>query len=461
MVGTVSVVHPSLVDAVPTISSTTVSDIARNHCGLPFFLLYKSISRLFSHNVNGEIIQSVAFFHDSLGMWTKLLMLVSTLGCVALSRTYIKNHSLNTLEYSILLLLSVGGQCILVSSGDLLAIYLSVELQSLCFYVIASSQTSSAFGTEAGLKYFLQGALASAFLLLGGSFVYGFGGSTSLSHLGDLHNTGVSLGIMLFSWGLLFKIGAVPFHMWVPDVYEGAPTSVSMIFGVLPKISILVALIRLIDGVNHEIWTVLLSISALASLALGGLLGLAQNRTKRLLAYSSIGHGGFVLVGLACANGKGLQASLTYVVIYIITALFLWGLIALSREEGGRTQHFVDLQGWVRTNPVLGSSACLVIFSLAGIPPLGGFFAKWAIFESAIEVSLFLLVVGCLLTSLFSLIYYLRVIKALGFEDGNRPYPYPLAKNQALVLGLVTFFLVFFVNYGELLFLSGEFFSML
>ena len=416
---------------------------------------------LVSHNVNGEIIQSVAFFHDSLGMWTKLLMLVSTLGCVALSRTYIKNHSLNTLEYSILLLLSVGGQCILVSSGDLLAIYLSVELQSLCFYVIASSQTSSAFGTEAGLKYFLQGALASAFLLLGGSFVYGFGGSTSLSHLGDLHSTGVSLGIMLFSWGLLFKIGAVPFHMWVPDVYEGAPTSVSMIFGVLPKISILVALIRLIDGVNHEIWTVLLSISALASLALGGLLGLAQNRTKRLLAYSSIGHGGFVLVGLACANGKGFQASLTYVVIYMITALFLWGLIALSREEGGRTQHFVDLQGWVRTNPVLGSSACLVIFSLAGIPPLGGFFAKWAIFESAIEVSLFLLVVGCLLTSLFSLIYYLRVIKALGFEDGNRPYPYPLAKNQALVLGLVTFFLVFFVNYGELLFLSGEFFSML
>ena len=412
------------------------------------------------NNITGTRFEEIVFFHDEISIFIKAFILILAMGCVHLSQTYIKHRNLESLDFVLLFLLSLGGQIILICSGDLIAIYLSVELQSLCFYVLASSQASSIFGTEGGLKYFLQGALASAFLLLGASLVYGFGGSTFLGYLDDSQGLGTQLGILLFSWGLLFKIGIAPFHIWVPDVYEGVPTSIGIIFSVLPKISIVIAVIRIVDSTTYILWPAILSVAAVSSLAIGGLSGLVQSRTKRLWAYSTIAHGGFILMGLCCSSSHGFSAGVFYTSIYMITSLFTWGILTITIEYKGRTRHLNDFQGWIKNNYVLGFTTCLIIFSIAGIPPLGGFFAKWYVFSSTVQASFFLITIISLLISIYGLIYYLKVIKIISFDSKKGSRLFIFNKEQSFFIGIVACVLLFFVGYSNIIFYITQNFTI-
>jgi NADH-quinone oxidoreductase subunit N len=398
------------------------------------------------------------FVIDDLSSNAKILIGLGLLACLGISKT----TKIKAFEYYVLVLLGLLGLCFLTSSLDLLSVYLCLELQTLAFYILATFQNSSAFSTEAGLKYFLLGAISSALMLFGVSFVYGFSGTTNLEDLKILHFPNIEHtlflpiqgGLFFFCIGLLFKLGVVPFHLWVPDVYEGAPTYVTAIFSVLPKIAIFSVLIRLINASSLYYWQSLFLILAMLSLLVGSLYALYQSKIKRLLAFSGISHVGYALLALSSSTFEGFQASILYIIIYIITALFFWGLALTLESTKGRTLYLNDIVIWGKTNSLLALTACIVVFSLGGIPPLGGFFAKFAVFASSAEVSLYLGTIVGLLTSAIGILYYLRLVKLINFEEKGWYRPLVLRKVHALSIGLAAFFLMFFV-------LFGDFFSLL
>jgi NADH-quinone oxidoreductase subunit N len=396
------------------------------------------------------------FGYDNLGAMSKIFIVFGLLACNGISRT----KKILPFEYYVLTLLALLGLCALVSSFDFLSFYLCLELQSLCFYILASFQRYSAFSTEAGLKYFLLGAISSSFLLFGISFVYGFSGTTNLEDLSllFLNNqssentfifTIIKIGLFFFSLGLIFKLGVVPFHIWLADVYEGAPTNVTAIFAILPKIAIFTVFIRLFKATSPYIWESLILTLGLGSLILGSLGALAQSKFKRLLAFSGISHVGYAFIALACASVESLQACLFYILIYIITSVFFWGLTLCIESKKKRTLYLSDILMWSKTNPYLAFTAVLVLFSLAGIPPLGGFFAKFAVFASSAEASIYLATLVGLLSSAIGILYYLRLVKVLTFEESAWYTSIPLKKIHVLSLGLSSFFLIFFVFFGD------------
>lgn len=408
------------------------------------------------------------FVIDNLSNNAKILIGCGLLSCLGISKT----RKIKIYEYYVLILLGLVGLSFLASSLDLLSVYLCLELITLSFYILATFQRSSVFSTEAGLKYFLLGAISSAFLLFGASFIYGFSGTTNLTHLtllfininNDPENQIVFFfiqgGLFFFCSGLLFKLGCVPFHMWVPDVYEGAPTYVTAIFSVLPKIAIFTVLIRLINATNPELWITLLLGLAFLSLFVGSLYALSQTKIKRLLAFSGISHVGYALLGLSLFTFESLSACIIYIVIYIFTASFLWGLTHCVENKNGRTLYLTDLVQWGKTNLTLAFTASLVIFSLAGIPPLGGFFAKFAIFAACAESSLYIGTVVGLCTSAIGILYYLRLVKLINFEEGGWSRPMALKKSHALSIGLSAFFLIFFIFFGDNLLIITTIISM-
>jgi NADH-quinone oxidoreductase subunit N len=397
------------------------------------------------------------FIHDSLSTNSKALMILGLFGSVCVGQT----RQIKIFEFYVLILISLLGLSFLAASLDLLSVYLCLELITLSFYILAAFQRSSAFSTEAGLKYFLLGAISSSFLLFGISFVYGFSGTTNLIHLtylyinlnNELLSGLIQFGLFFYCAGLLFKLGCVPFHMWVPDVYEGSPTYVSVIFSVVPKISIFAVLIRLIKACPPNIWSTLLLSVAFISLLAGSLYALSQVKIKRLLAFSGISHVGYGLVGLSINSIESIQSSIFYIIIYMCTALFLWGLSLAVENKNGRTLYLTDLLQWGKTNKALSLSSVFVIFSLAGIPPLGGFFAKFAVFVTCAKSSFFLGLIVGLLTSAIGIVYYLRIIKLIYFEEGEWSRPVPLRKIHALIIGLAGFFLIFFVFFSDFIFL--------
>lgn len=399
------------------------------------------------------------FVIDNLSINSKILICLGLLGCLGISKT----QKIKVFEYYVLLLLGLLGLSFLASSLDLLSVYLCLELITLSFYILATFQRSSAFSTEAGLKYFLLGAISSALLLFGVSFTYGFSGTTNLTHLTyiyiniDLQDQTLSLliqtGLFFFCIGLLFKLGCVPFHIWVPDVYEGAPTYVTAVFSVLPKIAIFTVLIRLINATSPDLWASLLLALSFLTLFVGSLYALSQTKIKRLLAFSGISHVGYALLSLSIGTFESYISTILYILVYICTALFLWGLTLCLENKNGRTLYLTDLVQWGKTNITLAITAVLVIFSLAGIPPLGGFFAKFAVFASCAESSLYLGTVVGLLTSAIGILYYLRLVKLINFEEAGWSRPTPLKKVHALSIGLSAFFLVFFVLFGDFIIL--------
>lgn len=368
-----------------------------------------------------------SFIVDDFARFMKILALIGSVATLILSAEFLADPSRRIFEYAILVLLSTLGMMVLISAGDLISLYLGLELMSLALYVVASSNRDNAKSTEAGLKYFVLGALSSGMLLYGASLIYGFTGTVSFAGIAataKTANVGLVFGLVFLLAGLCFKVSAVPFHMWTPDVYEGAPTPVTAFFASAPKVAALAVFTRAtltaFPGILGQ-WQQIVVFVAIASMALGSFAAIGQTNIKRLMAYSSIGHMGFALVGLAAGTPEGAQGVLVYIAIYVAMTLGSFAIILAMKRNGQNVENISDFAGLSRTNPLLAFFFAMLLFSLAGVPPLAGFFAKWYVFVAAIKANLFTLSVIGVLTSVVGAYYYLAIVKTMYFDE-------PLAK---------------------------------
>lgn len=436
---------------------------------------------------NNPINKGVLFYNscimDDFTLFLKILICIAAFFSILISFEYMEQETLNSFELIILILLSTLSMLFLISAADFISMYLAIELQSLCFYVMAALKRNSEFSTEAGLKYFLLGAFSSGILLFGCSLIYGFTGVTNFSELaliftcgGEELSAGMSslrgceLGMIFILVGFLFKLTAVPFHMWAPDVYEGAPTSVTAFFSIVPKISVLAVFIRLFYEGFYDFmlpWQSIAIFCSIASMVLGALAALSQNKIKRLLAFSSIGHVGYLLVGFCCGTVEGIQALLIYLVVYIAMTINLFAIILcpLRREslEGiseGQTQiqrikYTTDLAMLAKTNPILAFTLTITMFSIAGIPPLAGFYSKAFLMFAAMSSSQYLLALIAVITSVVSCFYYIRIVKIMYFETPANWLTFmQIPKEISIALGSTFCFLLFFFLYPAPLFLA-------
>ncbi len=369
-----------------------------------------------------------SYIIDRLSIYMKILTLLFCIFVLLSSKDYLKINKIDKMEYPIIVLASTLGMIIMISSYDLIVFYLGLELQSLCLYILASFKRNEDRSTEAGLKYFVLSALASGLLLYGCSLIYGFTGSTNfeiISNKLDPSNTGAVFGIVFIIVGLAFKISAVPFHMWTPDVYEGSPTSVTSFFALVPKIAALTVFIRFmyVPFVNvFNQWQTIVIFISIASMILGAVAAIGQNNIKRLMAYSSIGHMGYALAGLATGTNSGIQSTIIYLIIYLVMNLGAFGCIFMMKRENTFFENINDLSGLSKNHPILSLSFLIILFSLAGIPPLAGFFAKFYIFMSVIESGMYTLAIIGLVTTVVSAFYYLRIIKIIYFDKPKKPF---------------------------------------
>ncbi|HEX9070766.1 MAG TPA: NADH-quinone oxidoreductase subunit NuoN [Pseudolabrys sp.] len=365
-----------------------------------------------------------SFLVDDYARFLKILTLVGSGGALVLSLDYLTLEKQQKFEYGALFLLATLGMLMLISASDLIALYLGLELMSLPLYVIAASNRENLKSTEAGLKYFVLGALSSGMLLYGASLIYGFTGTINFSGIAKATQGGASLGLifgLVFLFvGFCFKISAVPFHMWTPDVYEGAPTPVTAFFAAAPKVAGIAIFARAavvaFPGITHE-WQQIVVFVSIASMALGAFAAIGQRNIKRLMAYSSIGHMGFALVGLAAGTAEGVQGVLVYMSIYVAMTLGTFAVILSMRREGKLVENISDLAGLSRTHPTMAFFLAVLLFSLAGIPPLAGFFAKYFVFLAAIKAGLFTLAVIGVLSSVVGAYYYLAIVKIMYFDE--------------------------------------------
>ena len=369
-----------------------------------------------------------SYIIDKFSIFMKILTLSFCLLILLSSKEYIKRNSIDKIEYPIIVLASTLGMILMISSYDLIVFYLGLELQSLCLYILASFKRDDERSTEAGLKYFVLSALASGLLLYGCSLIYGFTGSTNFEVISinlDKNNTGAVFGIVFILVGLAFKVSAVPFHMWTPDVYEGSPTSVTSFFALVPKIAAISVFIRFMYvpfiNVISE-WQIIIIFLAIASMILGAVAAIGQNNIKRLMAYSSIGHMGYALAGIATGSLEGIQSTISYVTIYLVMNLGAFGCIFMMKRENVFYENISDLSGLSKNHPLLAFSFLILLFSLEGVPPLAGFFAKFYIFMSVIEAKMFLLAIVGLVTTVVSAFYYLRIIKIIYFDKAKKPF---------------------------------------
>ncbi len=392
-----------------------------------------------------------SFVVDAFARFMKVLALGGSAAAILLSFDYMAAEKQLRFEYAILILLSSLGMMLLVSAADLIALYLGLELMSLCLYVLAASSRHSERSAEAGLKYFVLGALSSGMLLYGCSLIYGFTGTVTFTGIAQAvgqGGVGLVFGLVFLFAGLCFKVSAVPFHMWTPDVYEGAPTPITAFFSASPKVAAIAVFIRAALGAFPGIatqWQQILVFVAIASMVLGAFAAIGQHNIKRLMAYSSIGHMGFALVGLAAGTPEGVQGVLIYMAIYAAMTLGTFACILTMRRAGGPVEEISDLAGLARTNPPLAFFLAMLLFSLAGIPPLAGFFAKFYVFLAAIKAGLYVLAVIGFLASVVGAYYYLLIIKIMYFDEpaeGFMPMPGEL-KTVLAVTGL--FNILFFV----------------
>jgi NADH-quinone oxidoreductase subunit N len=364
-----------------------------------------------------------SFIVDDFARFMKVLALTGSAVTLILSTEFLSDPSRRIFEYAILVLLSTLGMMVLISAGDLISLYLGLELMSLALYVVAASNRDNPKSNEAGLKYFVLGALSSGMLLYGASLIYGFTGTVSFAGIAAAATTasvGLVFGIVFLLAGLCFKVSAVPFHMWTPDVYEGAPTPVTAFFASAPKVAALAVFTRVtltaFPGIVTQ-WQQILVFVAIASMALGSFAAIGQSNIKRLMAYSSIGHMGFALVGLASGTVEGAQGVVMYIVIYVAMTLGSFAFILAMKRNGQAVEQISDFAGLSHTNPLLAFFFAMLLFSLAGIPPLAGFFAKWYVFVAAMKANLFTLAVLGVLSSVVGAYYYLAIVKTMYFEE--------------------------------------------
>lgn len=366
-----------------------------------------------------------AFIVDEFAWLMKLLVLLGSLGAIVMTVNFARREMFERFEIPVLVVLATLGMMLMVSANDLLTLYLGLELQSLSLYVLAAINRDSVRSTEAGLKYFVLGALSSGMMLYGMSLIYGFTGQTSLTAIatavsGAGDNLGLVFGLVFLMAGLAFKISAVPFHMWTPDVYEGSPTPITAFFAAAPKLAAMAMLVRVVIvafGPVTPDWQQIIVFISIASMGLGAFAAIGQRNIKRLMAYSSIGHMGFALVGLAAGTQSGVNGVVVYMIVYMIMTLGTFACILSMRRKEGMVETIDDLAGLARTHPMMAFFLTLLMFSLAGIPPLGGFFAKYFVFVAAIEAELYPLAVIGVLASVIGSFYYLRVIKIMWFDE--------------------------------------------
>ena len=365
---------------------------------------------------------------DYLSSFMKIITLLAAFLVLVISSNYLRIFKIFKIEYPILILSSVLGMMVMISSNDLIVFYMGLELQSLALYVLATFNRDQLKSSEAGLKYFVLSALSSGLLLYGCSLIYGFTGSTNFDIIAKELNSdenAITFGIVFILVGLAFKISAVPFHMWAPDVYEGSPTSVTLCFTMVPKIAALTVFIRFlyVPFLNLiDQWQMILIFLSIASMLFGAIAAIGQTNLKRLVAYSSIGHVGYALAGLATGSNDGIQSSVIYITIYIIMNLGLFSCLLMLKRNDEYYEDIEDLSGLSKNHPLLSLSLLVILFSLAGIPPLAGFFAKFYIFKSVIEQSMYFLAIVGLLSTVIAAFYYLRIIKIMYFDKEKEKY---------------------------------------
>jgi len=391
-----------------------------------------------------------SFIVDGFAKYMKLLVLLGSAATIALSTDYLRREGIDRFEYPILILLSTIGSMMMVSANDLIGLYLGVELQSLASYVIASFHRDNLRSTEAGLKYFVLGALSSGMLLYGASLVYGFTGTVAFPGIATaLHGpveTGVVLGLVFVAAGVAFKMAAVPFHMWTPDVYEGSPTPVTAFFSSALKVSAIAMAVRVFMGAFPNIlaqWQQIIIFIAIASMLLGSFAAIGQRNIKRLMAYSSIGNVGYALIGLAAGTPEGIQGVIVYMAIYLAMTLGGFACILAMRRRNVMFENIDDLSGLARTHPVLAFCFAAMLFSLAGIPPLAGFFSKFYVFVAAIQAGLVTLAVIGVVTSVVGAYYYVRIVKIMYFDEPQAAFE-PMPAGVQVVLAVTTFIIVVF-----------------
>jgi NADH-quinone oxidoreductase subunit N len=371
---------------------------------------------------------SGSFIIDNLSSFMKILTILGGASILLMSKKFLKISKIFLIEYPILILSSILGMMVMISSNDLMVFYIGLELQSLALYVLASFNRDQLKSSESGLKYFVLSALSSGLLLYGCSLIYGFSGSTNFDVIANTISSshyGLTFGIVFVLVGLSFKISAVPFHMWAPDVYEGSPTPVTLFFSIVPKIAALTVFIRFlyIPFINMiDQWQPILIFISIASMIFGAVAAIGQKNLKRLIAYSSIGHIGYALAGLSVGTNEGLQSSIVYISIYIVMNLGFFSCLLMMKKNDLYFETIEDLSGLSKNHPILSLCFLIVLFSLAGIPPLAGFFAKFYIFKSVIEQSMYFLAIVGLLSTVIAAFYYLRIIKVIYFDEQREKY---------------------------------------
>ena len=369
-----------------------------------------------------------SFLIDEFSLYSKFLILISTFFILLISKRYIADIKNDKFEYPIIILLSILGMFIMVSSNDLILFYLGLELQSLSLYILASIDRDNIKSSEAGIKYFVLSALSSGLLLYGCSLIYGFSGSTNFEQIAIVSkdfNAGTIFGMVFILVGLAFKISAVPFHMWTPDVYQGSPTSVTSFFSVVPKIAGISIFIKFMyspfQGLITE-WQYILVFMSIASMILGAVAAMSQSNIKRLMAYSSIGHIGYAIAGIAAGSENGFKSTLVYISIYVVMNIGAFSCILLMKRSGKYIEDIDELSGVSKNHPLLSLGLMIILFSLAGIPPLAGFFAKFYVFMAVIESQMYTLAIIGLVTTVLSAFYYIRIIKIMYFDEPKKPF---------------------------------------
>ena len=390
---------------------------------LTSLIIIISIAIILTSPNDQEKIFLESFTRDAFSNYFKILILLSSLFVLNSSKNFIVENKLDKFEYPIIILLSILGMFFMVSANDLILFYLGLELQSLSLYILASIDRDNLRSTESGIKYFVLSALSSGLLLYGCSLLYGFTGSTNFDFIANQlnkENTGAVFAMVFILVGLAFKVSAVPFHMWTPDVYEGAPTSITSYFAVVPKVAGLALLIKFMfipfSNILLEWQTIIIFIS-IASMILGAVAAMVQKNFKRLLAYSSIGHIGYALAGVATGAISGYESAIIYISIYVIMNIGAFSCLYLLKKDGEYKENISDLSGISKKHPLLAISLLIILFSLAGVPPLGGFFAKFYVFVAVLEKEMYALAIIGLLTTVMSAFYYLKIIKTIYFDD--------------------------------------------
>ena len=395
---------------------------------LSIFVIFLILLIILSGDNVSTKIFSESFVIDKFSLYSKILILTSALFVLLISKSYIINTKNNKFEYPIIILLSILGMFIMVSSNDLILFYLGLELQSLALYILASIDRDNIKSSEAGIKYFVLSALSSGLLLYGCSLIYGFSGSTNFEQIANLNkdfNPGTIFGMVFILVGLAFKVSAVPFHMWTPDVYQGSPTSVTSFFSVVPKVAGIAVFIKFMylpfQGLLSE-WQYILVFMSIASMILGAIAAMAQTNIKRLMAYSSIGHIGYAIAGMAAGTENGFKSTLVYISIYVVMNIGAFACILLMKRGGKYVEEIGELSGISKNHPLMSLGLLIILFSLAGIPPLAGFFAKFYIFMAVIESEMYTLAIVGLVTTVVSAFYYIRIIKVMYFDESKKPF---------------------------------------